>query len=91
MIALLKMKIASNAAFFVLIVGIAAALGCTTDHDCALNGDCVAGKCLCDAAWAGSPECDVMAFDKSKHVKSAMPGYYNHTERSVSNLASLFA
>jgi hypothetical protein len=48
--------------------------------DCALNGDCVGGKCVCDPAWSGSAQCDVMAFEPLD--KQNMPGYYNHTESS---------
>ena len=29
----------------------ALALPCATDWDCALNGECVAGACVCDAPW----------------------------------------
>lgn len=57
-----------------------AAASCTSALDCSLNGDCVASACVCDAAWAGSPNCDVMAFDPVD--KGAMPGYYNATEAS---------
>lgn len=37
-----------------------AAAACATDLDCYLNGDCVAGACVCDAAWDG-PQCNVLA------------------------------
>ena len=26
---------------------------CTSDDDCQLNGECVAGRCHCDLAWTG--------------------------------------
>lgn len=29
---------------------------CTSAMDCHLNGDCVAGVCVCDAAWGGSSD-----------------------------------
>ena len=54
--------------------------GCSSATDCSLNGDCVDGACACDAAWSGSPICDVMSFGKLD--KEAMPGYYNETESS---------
>lgn len=33
--------------------------------NCSLNGDVVAGGggCHCDAAWSGSPDCDVLAIE----------------------------
>lgn len=34
----------------------AAVAACTTDDDCALNGDCVAGLCECSPGWVG-PSC----------------------------------
>lgn len=33
---------------------------CTTALDCFLNGDCVKGLCVCDAAWDGAA-CTVLA------------------------------
>jgi hypothetical protein len=53
---------------------------CISAMDCALNGDCVGGVCACDAAWSGSPACDVVSFDRLD--KAHMPGYYNNTESS---------
>jgi hypothetical protein len=35
---------------------------CTGAGDCALNGDCVRGRCACDAAWSGAPDCARLAF-----------------------------
>ena len=34
---------------------------CVTSSDCSLNGDCVAGACVCDPWWSGSAACDVLA------------------------------
>ena len=39
----------------------AEAASCTSQADCSLNGDCTSGTCVCDAPWAGSPACDVLA------------------------------
>jgi hypothetical protein len=30
---------------------------CVGAMQCSLNGDCLEGKCVCDAAWAGSDDC----------------------------------
>ena len=46
----------------------AAAASCATASDCNLNGDCIAGACVCDKGWRGSPTCGVLtlgAVDKS--------------------------
>ena len=32
---------------------------CSSDLDCSLNGECIAGKCVCEVAWGGSC-CDVL-------------------------------
>ena len=55
---------------------------CTTAADCFLNGDCssTSGTCVCDPAWRGSANCDVMSFDLLD--KTSMPGYYNSTASS---------
>lgn len=36
---------------------------CQTALDCSLNGDCIKGICLCDAAWKGSPKCDILSLE----------------------------
>eukprot|EP01065_Artemidia_motanka_P004617 TRINITY_DN121_c0_g1_i3.p1 TRINITY_DN121_c0_g1~~TRINITY_DN121_c0_g1_i3.p1 ORF type:complete len:409 (+),score=155.10 TRINITY_DN121_c0_g1_i3:61-1227(+) len=38
----------------------AAAVGCSSDLDCSLNGVCTGGKCECDAAWNGTA-CEKLA------------------------------
>jgi hypothetical protein len=48
---------------------------CTTSLDCSLNGDCVSGGCVCDAAWSGSAQCDVLAVEPSPGFDSS--GYRN--------------
>eukprot|EP00041_Stephanoeca_diplocostata_P009320 m.143283 g.143283 ORF g.143283 m.143283 type:complete len:552 (-) comp17694_c0_seq2:227-1882(-) len=53
---------------------------CVSAEDCMLNGDCVDGKCHCDAAWSGAADCSVMAFENID--KNNRPGYYNATESS---------
>ena len=30
---------------------------CQTELDCQLNGECVAGKCVCDPQWNGNANC----------------------------------
>jgi hypothetical protein len=35
---------------------------CGTDHDCQLNGQCVRGRCECDAAWRGN-RCEELALE----------------------------
>eukprot|EP01052_Picozoa_sp_SAG31_P028323 SAG31_NODE_2724_length_5187_cov_2.096895_5_plen_472_part_00 len=35
---------------------------CTDAHDCALNGRCVRGKCVCEPAWSASADCTLLAF-----------------------------
>ena len=56
----------------------AAAAACTTASDCNLNGDCVSGVCVCDAAWSGAADCGAMSFQvqDAKH----RPGMYNSTQ-----------
>lgn len=39
---------------------VAAAAPCKSEVDCGYAGDCVAGKCACDAAWTG-PTCTSLA------------------------------
>lgn len=51
---------------------------CETALECSLNGNCVAGKCVCDSAWSGSKQCDVLVFDPSPKNS----GYHNSTEAS---------
>ena len=53
------------AAATLVLAAVAAALarpaaGCASDLDCSLNGDCVGGKCACDAAWEGE-QCERFA------------------------------
>ena len=53
-------------------------LSCTTDEDCQLNGDCVAGRCRCDDAWTG-PTCSEL------HLLPVNPdrlGFYQSTTSS---------
>jgi hypothetical protein len=47
---------------------------CSTASDCSLNGDCVSSACVCDAAWSGSPACDVLAL---LPTPKRQPGYRN--------------
>jgi hypothetical protein len=56
--------------------------GCTSSADCHLNGDCTAGKCVCDSAWSASPDCAVMSFAEVEKEAGKAPGYYNATEAS---------
>jgi hypothetical protein len=53
---------------------------CTTMSDCSLNGDCLQGKCRCDPAWRGGPNCDVL--DVLPVDETRAGGYHNHTEAS---------
>lgn len=48
---------------------------CSSVLDCSLNGECADGRCSCDAQWAGSPHCDVLAFDAT----SRQNGYHNES------------
>jgi hypothetical protein len=48
-----------------LIAAVAASLtkqpnACQIGLDCELNGDCVSGTCVCDAAWTGK-NCEILA------------------------------
>ena len=38
---------------FAVSTFVAEAAGCRSAFDCGLNGDCLSGSCLCDAAWKG--------------------------------------
>ena len=38
-----------------------AALACTSDLDCSLNGVCTGGSCACDKPWSGAA-CESMNF-----------------------------
>ena len=48
---------------------------CQDAMDCSLNGGCVGGRCVCDAAWSGHPNCDVLAFDEGRQARDL--GYRN--------------
>ena len=50
-----------------------AAPACVDASSCSLNGDCVAGACVCDPWWAGSPACDVLAIQPARKTD----GYRN--------------
>merc|ERR1712241_1231172 len=39
--------------FVVLALACASVLGCQTEADCSLLGECVSGKCVCDPGWKG--------------------------------------
>ena len=39
---------------------------CASELDCQLNGECVDGKCVCDAAWSGNANCSTLAFLPAK-------------------------
>jgi sucrose-6-phosphate hydrolase SacC (GH32 family) len=39
---------------------------CTTELDCQLNGECVRGQCVCDAAWSGNKNCSTLALLPAK-------------------------
>ena len=39
---------------------------CQSELDCQLNGVCVGGKCVCDAAWSGNANCSQLAFLPAK-------------------------
>ena len=54
---LLPLSVTSNAAE----AGAAAAARCTSDLQCTLNGVCISGACVCEPAWMGSPQCDVLS------------------------------
>jgi glycine/D-amino acid oxidase-like deaminating enzyme len=56
------------------VAAAAAPAACTDDHSCSLNGRCSNGSCECDAAWSGSPQCDVLAVLPSRPGRS---GYHN--------------
>ena len=65
---------ALRAALLLLTAGCAyAAAACVDASSCSLNGDCVAGACVCDPWWAGSPTCDVLAIKPA----SRAGGYRN--------------
>eukprot|EP00051_Salpingoeca_urceolata_P010074 m.122744 g.122744 ORF g.122744 m.122744 type:complete len:407 (-) comp16574_c0_seq2:462-1682(-) len=51
---------------------------CASQLDCSLNGDCVGGRCHCDAAWAAAPQCDVLAIEPM----DVSTGYHNATYAS---------
>ena len=38
---------------------------CESALDCSLNGECIKGFCVCDAAWKGkgSIKCDVLSLE----------------------------
>lgn len=55
---------------------------CDSAMDCALNGDCVYGHCVCDPAWSGAANCAVMSFVPLAKAPGKAPGYYNETESS---------
>ena len=66
---------------------------CSSAFDCKLNGDCVhpnpsghgprgPGRCACDPAWSGSPDCAVLAFEPMHKEHGKATGYYNATEAS---------
>jgi hypothetical protein len=42
-----------------IAISVGAFAACSTAFDCQLNGACVSGACVCDAAWAG-PQCGVL-------------------------------
>ena len=37
-------------------------LECSSAADCAYNGDCVAGSCVCAPAWSGNSNCSALSF-----------------------------
>ena len=55
-----------------LAAGAAGAWGCSTEHDCQLNGVCEAGVCHCDPAW-GSPDCSVLQLEADGTVAYGGP------------------
>ena len=57
MLLLLPLSLASIGAE----AGAAVAARCTSDLQCTLNGACISGACVCEPAWMGSPQCDVLS------------------------------
>jgi len=53
---------------------------CSTELDCQLNGICSDGKCVCDAAWSGSPNCSKLALLAAKFRNGY--GYLNSSTSS---------
>lgn len=55
------MMLRSSLPLALLASGSAADSRCKSDLDCALNGVCTTGRCVCDAAWEGQ-QCERFAF-----------------------------
>eukprot|EP01047_Picozoa_sp_COSAG01_P036551 COSAG01_NODE_2858_length_6960_cov_31.694797_3_plen_427_part_00 len=50
-----------------------AAGACSTALDCALNGDCVAGRCQCYPPWTGDAACHTFAFLPTRTIAAYPP------------------
>lgn len=48
---------------------------CSTDLDCALNGDCQNGQCHCRPPWTAVPNCSVLAFAEPRLRGEAYQGF----------------
>jgi len=46
-----SLSASASALLLALLAASAAALPCADDWECSLNGECVAGECVCDAPW----------------------------------------
>jgi hypothetical protein len=64
--------------------GASGGASCSSALDCYNNGDCVAGACVCDAAWDGA-ECDWLALAPTATQLWPPPGY---VPQNASSLAS---
>lgn len=67
-----------NAVILGVLSMVLLALTCSTDYDCALNGACTAGKCVCDKGWTGD-SCGEMHLAANPTVAY---GYGNAAEHS---------
>ena len=54
---------------------------CTTDEDCSLSGSCTAGKCACNAGWAGQ-SCALL--DRRPAASRAAAGIYGFSPNVTS-------
>ena len=61
-----------------MVTTLFAAIGaCTNASGCNLNGDCVAGQCVCDPGWT-SASCGVLKLGPVN--KARRPGLYNYSQ-----------
>ena len=62
----------------------AAGGACRTAADCALNGRCEQGRCMCEPAWCGSAACSQLRFTPTPRAT----GYRHHAPYLTPNSSS---